>query len=290
LNLARAVLSGLQGQYDGAWEAFDQALNAAREYGLVWVEAQVLHERGRIHLARNEATDRAEALLLLDEAASIYQRLQAPRHVEMVLADKIAAQGIESSDIHTSIDRVAAAVQSQHPDLKPHAAPDGTVTIIFSDIEGSTEKTDRLGDKAWMKVLREHNAIVRKQIKAHSGFEVKSEGDGFMLAFQSARKALDCASAIQRALAERNASADELVMVRIGLHAGEVIKEGDDFFGKNVILAARIAGQAKGGEILVSSLLKELTESAGEFTFGEGRNVELKGLSGSQTVFSVAWK
>jgi class 3 adenylate cyclase len=68
-----------------------------------------------------------------------------------------------------------------------------------------------------------------------------------------------------------------------------VIKEGEDFFGKNVILAARIAGQAKGGEILVSALLKELTESAGEFTFGERRDVELKGLSGSQGVFPVAW-
>ena len=78
--------------------------------------------------------------------------------------------------------------------------------------------------------------------------------------------------------------------MRIGLHTGEAIKEGDDFFGKHVNLAARVAGQAQGGEILVSSLLKELTESAGEFAFGDGRKVELKGLLGTHTVCSVVWE
>ena len=78
--------------------------------------------------------------------------------------------------------------------------------------------------------------------------------------------------------------------MRIGLHTGEAIKEADDFFGKNVILAARIAGQAEGSEILVSSLLKELTESAGDIAFGGGREVELKGLTGRHHVFEVAWQ
>ena len=80
------------------------------------------------------------------------------------------------------------------------------------------------------------------------------------------------------------------ILVRIGLHTGEVIKEGDDFFGKHVNLAARIAGQATGGEILVSSLLKELTASGGDIEFGEGREVELKGLSGGHRVFLVSWQ
>ena len=78
--------------------------------------------------------------------------------------------------------------------------------------------------------------------------------------------------------------------MRIGLHTGEAIKEGDDFFGKHVNLAARIAGQAQGGEILVSSLLKELTESAGEFAFGDGRAVSLKGISGKHRLFDVVWE
>ena len=79
-------------------------------------------------------------------------------------------------------------------------------------------------------------------------------------------------------------------VVRIGLHTGEVIKEGDDFFGKHVNLAARIAGQAGGGEILVSSLLQELTASGGDITFSDGREVELKGLSGIHHLYVVDWQ
>jgi class 3 adenylate cyclase len=150
--------------------------------------------------------------------------------------------------------------------------------------------TERLGDQRWMELLKTHNSIIRERLAAHEGFEVKSEGDGFMLAFGSARRALQCAVDIQRAFAAQNETAEEPIRVRIGLHTGEAIKEADDFFGKNVILAARIAGQAQGGEILVSSLLKELTESAGDTEFGDGRDVELKGLSGRHRVFEVAWQ
>ena len=81
----------------------------------------------------------------------------------------------------------------------------------------------------------------------------------------------------------------EAIRVRMGLHTGEAVRDGDDFFGKHVNLAARIAGKAEGGEILASSLLKELTASAGDIAFSEGREVELKGLTGSHHVFLVAW-
>jgi class 3 adenylate cyclase len=289
VNLAGAVILGMRGEFDASWEAFDRALRSARDYGLVWVEAKILREWARTHLARGQKNDRNDALRLLDEAAEIFRRLGAPKHVEVVLGDKLAAQGIESSNVQTSIDRVAASVQSHHPDLKSHAAPDGTVTIMFSDIEGSTVLTERLGDKAWMEVLREHNAIVRVQIKAHNGFEVKSEGDGFMVAFQSAGKALACASAIQKALVARNDSADEPVLVRVGLHAGEVIKEGEDFFGRNVIMAARVASQAHGGEILASGILKGLVEGS-DVVWGEKRSVVLKGLSGEHEIWAVEWR
>jgi len=185
-------------------------------------------------------------------------------------------------------------VQEQKPDLRPHAAPDGTVTILFSDIEGSTQMADRLGDKQFMEVIRDHNGIVRSKLGKYGGFEVKNEGDGFMVAFQSARKAVDCAMAIQMALAERNASAEEPVQVRMGLHSGETIREEspegkDDFFGKNVIVAARIAAKARGGQILVSALLKALVDSAGDLAFDEGRDVELKGLTGAQRMHEVLW-
>ena len=111
-----------------------------------------------------------------------------------------------------------------------------------------------------------------------------------MLAFQSARKALECAIETQKAFATRAESSDQPITVRMGLHTGEMIKEGDDFFGKHVNLAARIAGQASGGEILVSSLLRELTASGGDIAFGEPREVELKGLSGAHHVYAVSWQ
>jgi class 3 adenylate cyclase len=172
-----------------------------------------------------------------------------------------------------------------------HPAPDGTVTLMFSDIEDSTVLTESLGDQAWQELLRKHNGLIREQIKAHDGFEVKTMGDGFMVAFQSAKKGLDCAIAIQRAFAEHNASDGQHVKVRIGLHAGETIKEGDDFYGKNVIMASRVAGRATGGEILVSSLLRSLVESSVDAaTFGAAREVELKGLSGPHMVHRVRWE
>jgi class 3 adenylate cyclase len=115
-------------------------------------------------------------------------------------------------------------------------------------------------------------------------------GDGFMVAFQSAKKGLECAIAIQRAFAAHNASDGEHVKVRIGLHAGEAIKEDGDFYGKNVIMASRVAGKANGGEILVSSLLHQLVASSTDAAlFGDARVVELKGLAGAHRVHEVMW-
>jgi class 3 adenylate cyclase len=171
-------------------------------------------------------------------------------------------------------------------------APDGTVTILFSDIEGSTALNVELGDQRWMQLLREHQALVRREIGARGGYEVKTEGDGFMLAFRSARDALHCAIAMQRAFAQRNDSLDEdgtPINVRVGLHTGEPVAQGDDFYGVHVVMAARIADQASGGEILVSTLLRELVEASGEFEFESRDPVVLKGLSGSHTLHTVVW-
>ena len=147
------------------------------------------------------------------------------RLLEKALALKLKLQGVDSANIRTSIDTVATAVQDERPDLRPHAAPDGTVTILFSDIEAFTALTERLGDQRAHVVLQAHNRIIREQLQRHGGFEVKSHGDGFMIAFQSARRALLCAVAVQRALAGYAAeNPEEPIRVRIGLHTGETIK------------------------------------------------------------------
>ena len=171
------------------------------------------------------------------------------------------------------------------------AAPDGTVTIFFTDIEGSTRMTERLGDREWMAVLRTHNNMVRQQVATHMGFEVKSQGDGFMVAFSSARTALLCAIDIQQTFASYNTEhRDEPIRVRIGLHAGEAIKEEEDFFGKAVIIAARVSEEGTGGQILASSVVKDLTESLKEFSFFNERDLEMKGLSGLHTIYEVGWQ
>lgn len=197
-----------------------------------------------------------------------------------------AVHGFRELDL---VGRIAADVGRSRPDLSRAISPDGTVTVLFTDIEGSTQLTEALGDTAWIRVLRAHNAVVRDQVAAHSGIEVKSQGDGFMLAFASAEDALRCAIEIQRALVRAPLEGPRL-RVRIGLHTGEMIREEDDFFGKAVILAARIAAEARGGEILVSRLVRELTEGSRPFSFTDPTDVELKGLSGMHSLSAVRWQ
>lgn len=282
------VLATVTQRWDEAERHFEDALAKNNRMGARPGTAWTRYEYADMLLRRDADGDHTNALSLLAEALDSAQELGMKLLTQRALALKLKAQGIEGSDLLTSIDTVAKEVLAIQPDLRSHAAPDGTVTIMFSDIEGSTEMADRLGDARFMEVLREHNAIVRKQVRSHGGFEVKSEGDGFMMAFQSAGKALACASAIQKALAERNGTVEEPVRVRIGLHSGEVIKEGEDFFGRNVIMAARVASQAQGGDILASGVLKALVEGS-DVSWGEKRTVQLKGLSGDHEIWPVQW-
>jgi len=109
--------------------------------------------------------ERAAAAEHLNFATQEAQAMKMKPLLEECLELKLRFQGITSTDVFTSIDAVARVVEAEKPDLRTHAAPDGTVTIMFSDIEGSTAMADRLGDKRFMEVLREHNAIIREQIK-----------------------------------------------------------------------------------------------------------------------------
>jgi class 3 adenylate cyclase len=188
------------------------------------------------------------------------------------------------------IEAVAADAAASWPSIRPGVAPDGTVTIMFSDIEGFTAINERLGDYRMQSILRDHNKIVRQKLDEYDGFEVKVNGDGFMVAFSSAARALRCAVALQEALTDYNDDADEPVRVRIGLHTGEAIRDADDFLGSTVNLASRIAEAARGEEIFVSALLRELCAPTGEFTFDQGREMDLKGLSRPHRVYTVLWR
>jgi class 3 adenylate cyclase len=190
--------------------------------------------------------------------------------------------------ITKSVDEIADAVSESRPDLSASSAPDGTVTIAFTDIEDSLRLNAFLGDRRWLDVLRAHNELVKRTTEQHGGTVVKNQGDGFMLAFASARRALTCARAIEGAVVETFDDPGSAIRVRIGVHVGEAVRETDDFFGHAVSYAARIASAAEGGEIVVSSLVHALLAQTGEFEFEDAREVELKGIEGPQKVYPLA--
>jgi class 3 adenylate cyclase len=159
-------------------------------------------------------------------------------------------------------------------------------TILFTDVEGSTSLTDRLGDAKARELLREHERITREALRAHGGSEVKTMGDGFMASFSSVTKAVECAIALQRAFAKRES--DEPLSVRVGLNAGEPIEEDGDLFGATVILASRIAAKAEGGEILVADTIRGLCSGKG-FLFADRGEFVAKGFEEPVRLYEVRW-
>ncbi len=168
-------------------------------------------------------------------------------------------------------------------------APSGLVTILFTDMEGSTALTQRLGDARARDVLRQHERMVREALKAHGGSEVKTMGDGFMASFSSATKALECAIAMQRAFAAHNKSAPEPIRVRVGLNAGEPIAEEDDLFGTAVNLAARICAHAEAGQILAPIVVRELAAGK-QFMFADLGETELRGFEDPVRLYDPRWR
>jgi class 3 adenylate cyclase len=172
---------------------------------------------------------------------------------------------------------------------EPSRQAGGLVTILFTDVEGSTALTQRLGDAKAQEVLRTHNRIVRDALKAHTGSEIKHTGDGIMASFSSATRALECAIAIQRAFAEHNESAEEPIRVRVGLNAGEPIPEEADLFGTAVQVAARICAYAQPGEILAADVVQQLAAGKG-FSFADKGEATLKGFEKPVRLHEVRWQ
>src|SRR3989304_4054405 len=239
-------------------------------------------ERGRLALAEWFASD----------VSSLLPRVRAPTmvvrsregafpgvEITRSLASVIPNASLTTLDgvWLTSDELVEASARTIHQFLgigEEAAAPEAGAfrTILFTDIEGSTAMTQRLGDTKAREVLREHERITREALKTHGGAEVKTMGDGFMASFGSATKALECAVAIQEAFAEWNAGVGARhaspLHVRMGLNAGEPIAEEDPsgrgaLFGTAVIAAARIAAQAQGGETLAANVVRELVAGEG---------------------------
>ena len=165
-----------------------------------------------------------------------------------------------------------------------------TVSLMVTDIVGSTRMRTGRGDGPAKRLVDAHNALVREEIRRHSGSEIKTIGDSFMVAFDSARKAVDCAIGVQQAVAEHNVvHPAAAVQVRIGINTGECIRDGADLVGSAVDAAFRIALRAEGGQILVSELARGVIGYAAEFQFVEAGRRKLKGFPHYWRLYTVPW-
>ena len=145
---------------------------------------------------------------------------------------------------------------------------EGTVTIMFTDVEGSSELMYTLGLTESHEIMKAYQSIIDETVAEHLGRTIKSQGDGILVSFGSSRHGVECALDIQRAIAEYSKQNPERkIRIRIGINAGEVVEEAGDIFGSAVIVAARIAGKAKGGEIFVSDVVRQLVGPVAEIKF-----------------------
>jgi class 3 adenylate cyclase/tetratricopeptide (TPR) repeat protein len=281
LGLLEIVL----GRLEDAVVDLETALALHERMGARPWAARTRYDLARALVARSRPGDRERAVGLLNQAIEAANAIEMPRLVEEALLVKLSLQGVASSSPGMSIDVIAAGLSVERPDLGAHAAPDGRVTIVFSDIAGYSATTERLGDERTQQLLREHNAIVRDEVRKHHGVEVKSQGDGFMLAFTDPEEAVDCATAIQRRVSDHDFGGEHIAL-RVGIHVGKVIREADDFFGRTVILAARVADRATAGEILATP---EIVAAVPRAIFAEARALALKGLSGTHLAHVLDW-
>jgi adenylate cyclase len=192
------------------------------------------------------------------------------------------ALGVE---LTTAVEEILIKVQDHRPPINA-MAPDGSVVIMFTDIEGSTALMEALGEERWLELVRWHNDVVVEQTAVFGGSVVKGQGDGFMLAFPASGSAAACAMGLQRAL--KDGWEGVPVPTRMGMHCGSAKAEAGDFFGRAVVIAARIAGAAVGGQILVSMEVQE--RLIGTFPLGAARPLSLKGIAGQHTAFPVLWE
>jgi class 3 adenylate cyclase len=189
----------------------------------------------------------------------------------------------------TSIDVIASALEPVMPSLERVSSPDGAITLMLSDIANAAAAASELGPERWQRLLDDHRLMVEQTISHHGGTIGKFERDGFFASFNSAHSGLHAAVELQKTFAGTSVANGQGLAVRVGLHSGFVISNPGQMMGRNVVLASRIAAQAGAGEILVSSTLKQYTETDPSFEFEERGEYHFKGLHGEHLVYRVRW-
>ncbi|MEX2225579.1 MAG: adenylate/guanylate cyclase domain-containing protein [Dehalococcoidia bacterium] len=259
----------------------NEGLDLLGELPKIQAPTLVMHRRQfpfiKLETARDLAARISNSELVVFEGDSVSPYLD---DMEDVMSTILDFMGVTSDGARTHV-----AERSSRS-----ASSVGFRTIMFTDMEGSTEATQRLGDAQAQSMVRRHNEIVRDALHAYGGTEVKHTGDGIMSSFPSSSLAVECAVAIQRAIeAHSQSHPDEAIRVRIGLNAGEPVAEGDDLFGTAVQLASRICSRAEPRQVLVSDVVRQLVAGKG-FLFGDRGETELRGFEDPVRIFEVRWQ
>jgi class 3 adenylate cyclase len=209
----------------------------------------------------------------------VAEQIRGATYVELQDAGNIPALAESSAyldEVETFLERAWAALSDREPDAERVLA-----TVLFTDIVGSSEHAVRVGDRAWRAKLEQHHELVRQQLLRHRGVEVDTAGDGFFASFDGPARAIRCACAITDAVREVG------IEVRAGLHTGECEVVDGKVAGIAVHTGARVASQAKPGEVLVSSTVKDLVAGSG-IQFEDRGVAELKGIPGEWRLYAVA--
>jgi class 3 adenylate cyclase len=249
----------VEGDASGAARELRAAIRGWREVGAPY---EVARARAVLSRALRAADDEDDADLELRAALDGFRRLGARVDVESA-----------ESELRDAEDRRSGPLTARK-------------TFMFTDIVGSTNLAEAVGDQAWERLLRWHDDMLRSQVAHGEGEIVNSTGDGFFAAFDSARSAVECAVSIQRALLDHRARTGFALSVRIGLHSAEANRRGSDYSGKGVHVAARVGAIAKGGEILATA---ETLAEAGHTPSSEARLEPIKGVSEPVSVATVIW-
>jgi class 3 adenylate cyclase len=289
-----------------AREAADALRELADRFQIKVVFARASTAHGAVRLAEGDVSG---ALQQLRAAVAAWQVHDAPwdtARARALLGQALAADGASDAaarELHAardvferldarpdlrSVDEALTRLGDTAGSRRPDAAPSRALrAFVFTDIVDSTSLAETVGDERWDRVLRWHDRTVRGLVAEHAGEDVKRTGDGFFLAFDDPDRAIEFAIALQRRLANPPADLGSVVAVRIGIHRSEANRSGLDYVGSGVNLAARLAGAAGAGEILVS----HVTLDAGRRRYDETdrRVVELKGVAAPVDAVSIAW-
>jgi class 3 adenylate cyclase len=275
----------------------------AAHYGSTALQAVAATARGSVLLARGDASAAIESL---ERGRRLWQTVGAPyegAQVRARLGEAYRAAGDETASIQvleaarSTFERLKAVPDLHRVDAllerygagQPATGARRVKTFMFTDMVSSTDLIEAIGDQAWVELIVWHDATLRSLFARHGGEEVNHAGDGFFVAFEEARSAVESAVAIQRALSAHRRKHGFAPWVRIGLHTAEATHSGTNYRGKGVHEAARVGALADRDEILVTT---QTLQAAGDMSFSvsEPRSVTLKGIRGAAEVASVHWQ